>query len=115
MILYEGLGSVHLAGSVDYRSSNYTLPNQKTLDPRFPLVGLASQVRVPAVATFGAQLRWLDIPLRSGKIYASVWGENLTNEDKPSALIKFPPSFGGLRVANYMDGRTYGLTIGVKY
>ena len=115
VILYEGFGSVHLAGSVDYRSSNFTLPNQKTLDPRFPLVGLASQVRVPAVATFGAQLRWLDIPLRSGKIYASVWGENLTNEDKPSALIKFPPSFGGLRVANYMDGRTYGLTIGVKY
>jgi len=113
--VFEGLGEVHIAGSVSYRSSFFTLPNQKTFDPAFPLVGLAQDVRIPGVTTFGAQLRWLDIPLGSGRVYATLWGENLTNQLKPSAFIKFPPSFGGLQVANYMEGGTYGLTVGVKF
>jgi len=114
MMVYEGFGEIHLAGSVNYRSSFFTLPNQVRFDPAFPLVGLARDVRVPAVTTFGAQLRWLDIPLGSGHAYATLWGENLTNQLKPSAFIKFPPSFGGLQVANYMEGRTFGVTVGFK-
>jgi iron complex outermembrane receptor protein len=115
VIIYRGVGTVHVAGSVSYRSGLYTLPNQKVFDPAFPLVGVASDVRVPAVTTLGLQIRWNDIPLGSTTANVSLWGENLTDEDKPAAFIKFPPAFGGLRVANYMDGRTFGLTVGMKY
>lgn len=114
--LWEGIGEVHASGDMAYRSSYYTLIGQKQADPRFPLITLASDVRVPSVTTFNAQLRWIDVPMGdNGTFYATLWGENLSNENKPTAFIKFPASFGGMLVGNYMDGRTYGLTIGVRF
>ena len=121
--LYEGTGSIYLAGDVSHTSFYYSLVGTRRVvpgstgapDPRFPLIVEASSVHIPAVTTVDARIRWSDIPAGPAALSAVFFVNNLTNQRKVVNKINFGPNFGGLTNANYMDPRTYGITLSARY
>ena len=110
-------GTITLSGDAQYQSKTFALPGAYTYDPRFPLVATAASYAIPLSSLFNARIRWDDVPLGASglKGYAMLWGKNLGNNRKVNNKIEFGPNFGGLLNANYLDPRTYGVTMGFKY
>lgn len=121
--VYRGLGEIHLAGDLNYVDNYYSLVGTRRRlpgstgvpDPRFPAVIEANSVIIPAVTTIDARLMWRDLPVGQTRLSAMLFVRNLTNEKKVVNKINFGPNFGGFTNANYMDSRTYGITVGVKF
>jgi iron complex outermembrane receptor protein len=117
--VYDGdvHGKVTLSGDVQYQSKTFSLPGQFVLDPLYPLVAVGDDQHIPSQFFVNGRIRWDDIALGSSglKGYAMLWAKNLTNDRKVNNKISFGPNFGGLTDSNYLDPRTYGVTLGFKY
>ena len=75
----------------------------------------AYETRIPArtVVDFRAVLS--NIPGGNADWTLSAYVKNAFDVNKPRSFMDFGSNFGGLTVANYIEPRTYGITLGVNF
>lgn len=106
-------GKLNLVADMKFQDSYYNFP--------YALVGTspggqnATNTISPDRTVIDARAVLSDLPIAGGDWQLSVWGKNLFNIQKPLNYIDFGGAFGGLTTTNFIDPRTYGLTLGVKF
>jgi len=109
-----GNGSqLNLIGDLNYVAKAFNYPY--ALEGRTAAGQNAYETQIPArtVVDFRAVLS--NIPAGNADWTISAYVKNAFDVNKPRTFMDFGSSFGGLTVANYIDPRTYGLTIGVNF
>jgi iron complex outermembrane receptor protein len=107
-----------LRGVVDYvwTDSFYTYPYQ--LETRDTMKQTAGDTQVQAYGLLNARLALTTIPLgRAVFGEVGLWGRNLTDDATAYNFIDFGPGapFFSLTVANYVEPRTFGANVIVKF
>lgn len=113
--LMQGAWGV-LRATLDYAYTDafFTYPYQ--LDGSNPAAQLASNNEVKGHGLLNLRLALMDAPLGStttGEL--SFWMRNVLDEDTATNFIDFGPGFGNLRVANFVEPRTFGVTAQVRF
>ncbi|SHH12340.1 iron complex outermembrane recepter protein [Hydrocarboniphaga daqingensis] len=106
----------NVRGLIDYAytDSIFTYPYQ--LDGSNPNAQLAANSQVKAYGLLNARIGVGDVKLSesaTGDLF--LWVRNLADEDTASNFIDFGPGFGNLAVANFVEPRTYGLSLSVRW
>lgn len=99
-----------LRTTVDYAYTDafFTYPYQ--LDGANPFAQVAANSEVQGHGLLNLRLAFTDLPLGAGRGELAFWVRNALDEDTASNFIDFGPFFGNLRVANFIEPRTFGLT-----
>jgi iron complex outermembrane receptor protein len=106
-------GKFNLYGDLNYLSSFYTFPFAlRTSDPS---AQNANNTKAPARTVVNLRASISQMKLGGVDSELSFYVRNLFKENKETNFIDFGASFGGLTVANYLDPRTYGVSLGVKF
>ncbi|WOK35960.1 TonB-dependent receptor [Sphingomonas sp. C3-2] len=106
-------GKLNMIADVKFQDSYYNFP--------YALVGTspggqnANNTISPDRTVVDGRLVLSDLPIAGGDWSVSLWGKNLFNIQKPLTYIDFGGNFGGLTTTNFIDPRTYGVTLGVKF
>jgi iron complex outermembrane receptor protein len=109
-------GWSNVRGVLDYAytSAIYTYPYQ--LDGSNPFAQNAADSRVDAIGLLNGRIGLSDVTLSdkaTGDLF--FWMRNITDEDTASNFIDFGPGFGSLTVANFVEPRTWGLSLAVRW
>lgn len=109
-----GNGSqLNLIGDVNYIAKQFNYP--------YALRGTtqagqnAYDTRIPGRTLVDLRAVLSNIPGGNANWTVSAYVKNVFDVNKPRSFMDFGAGFGGLTVANYIDPRTYGLTIGVNF
>ena len=106
-------GKLNLIADMKFQDSYYNFP--------YALTGVspggqnAKNTISPDRTVVDARLVLSDLPIAGGDWNVSLWGKNLFNIQKPLTYIDFGAGFGGITTTNFIDPRTYGVTLGVKF
>jgi iron complex outermembrane recepter protein len=105
-----------LRATVDYAYTDafFTYPYQ--LDGSNPLAQTAADSEVKAHGLLNLRLAVMEAPLgtnATGEL--SLWMRNALDEDVATNFIDFGPSFGNLRVANFVEPRMFGVTARINF
>ncbi len=108
-----------LRASLDYTWTDdyYTYPYQlASSGPNYnPLRPIAGDTVVKSYGVLNGRLALSDIDFGGVQGEVTLWSRNLTDEDHIVNYIDFGPLFGNLTDAYYLEPRTYGLELSVKW
>ncbi len=105
-----------LRATVDYAYTDafFTYPYQ--LDGSNPTAQLASNNEVKGHGLLNLRLALMEAPLgNSSTGELAFWMRNVLDEDTATNFIDFGPSFGNLRVANFVEPRMFGVTAQIRF
>lgn len=105
-------GKINLIADLKYQDSYYNFPFALR---SLPTEQNANDTRSPDRTVIDARIVLSELPIGGGEWQLSLWGKNLFNIQKPLTFIDFGPNFGGMTTTNFIDPRTYGVTLGVKF
>ncbi len=101
--------------SLDYRFTSPFYMYVYPLTPVNPPTQLAANTRIKSYGVLNARLALGDINLGAATGEVALWAKNVTDKEHIDNLIDFGPGFGNLRLANYNDPRTFGISFDVKW
>ena len=108
-----------LRASLDYTWTDdfYTYPYQlASSGPNYnPLRPIAGDTLVKSYGVLNGRLALSDIDFGGVQGEVTLWSRNLTDEDHIVNYIDFGPLFGNLTDAYYLEPRTYGLELSIKW
>ncbi len=105
-----------LRGTLDYRFSNgfYLYPYQ--LQPVDPMQQLARNTHIGSAGMLNGRLAFGGMDWGHGiEGEVALWAKNLGNVARPGNIIDFGPGFANLRVANFDQPRTFGVSVTARW
>src|SRR5690606_19755319 len=120
------------SASLDWRAAEFSNGSQlnligdlnyvaKTFNYPYALRGTtatgqnAYDTRIPARTVVDLRAVLSNIPAGNADWNVSLFAKNVFNVHKPRSFMDFGSSFGGLTTVNYIEPRTYGVTVGVNF
>jgi iron complex outermembrane receptor protein len=97
----------------DYYAYPYQLASSGPLYN--PLRAVAGDTLVRSYGVLNARLALSDIAIGNGQAEVALWSRNITDEEHINNYTDFGPGFGSLTDAYYIEPRTYGLALSVKW
>jgi iron complex outermembrane receptor protein len=110
-------GVLRAFADASYVDEHYLYPYQlASSGPQYnPAAAIAGDTKIDDVTLVNARLTLAEIPFGAAQGEVSVWGRNLTDEEHIANYIDFGPGFGSMTPAYYLDPRTYGMTLQVRF
>jgi len=110
-------GSLHALADYTYTSSYYSYPFQLASGgPQYdPGSAIAGDTEIRSVGLANARLSLLDIPVGNMTGEAALWCRNVTDSKHIANSIDFGPGFGSLTDSYFIDPRTYGVELTIRW
>lgn len=104
---------LNLIGDLNYVARTFNYPY--ALEGRTAAGQNAYETRIPSRTVVDLRAVLSRIPGGNADWTVSLYAKNVFDVNKPRTFMDFGSSFGGLTVANYIEPRTYGFTLGVNF
>ena len=110
-------GSWHLVADYAWTDSFYDYPFQlaSSGSQYDPTAAIAGDTKIKSNGILNMRLSLRDIPFGSLSGEVSLWAHNLTDEKHIANNIDFGPGFGSLTPAYYIEPRTYGVELTLRW
>jgi iron complex outermembrane recepter protein len=112
--LRRSWGAIRTTLDYAYTDDFFTYPYQ--LDGSNPFAQTAANSEVEGHGLLNLRVALIDAPLGERALgELALWSRNLLDEDTATNFIDFGPFFGNLRVANFVEPRTFGLSARLRF
>jgi iron complex outermembrane receptor protein len=110
-------GALRALADYSWTDKFYTYPYQLTSSgPGFdPTAAVAGDTQIESVGLLNLRLGVNEIPLSGATAEVALWGRNVTNEEHIANDIDFGPAFGNLTPAYFLEPRTYGIELSIRW
>jgi len=110
-------GALRMLADYAWTDKFYTYPYQlASSGPQFdPGAAVAGDTQIESNGALNLRLGVSEIRAGSATAEVALWGRNITNEEHIANNIDFGPGFGNLTSAYFLEPRTYGVEIGIRW